>query len=96
MGEGKGGTEIFAFAGHASIMKNLTTEVAEHAEVKMAKGQGPGCMGNSGPISNASLKAKTAKGFSENDLCALCFLFSHLLVFISGGYRERKIFFIQN
>jgi hypothetical protein len=30
----------------------------------------------------ASLKAKTAKGLSWNDLCALCFLLSHLFVFI--------------
>jgi hypothetical protein len=50
-------------------------------------------MGKSGPISNASRKDKTAKELSGNDLCALCFLLCHLLVFVSGGYRERKIFF---
>jgi hypothetical protein len=74
-------------------MKNLTTEVAEHAEEKMTKGSKPRDKGKTGPISNASLKAKTAKGLSWNDLCALCLLPSHLLVFNSGGYRKREILF---
>jgi hypothetical protein len=53
-------------------------------------------MGKSGPISNASRMDKTAKGLSGNDLCVLCFLFGHLLAFIIGGYRGRKIFFPRN
>jgi hypothetical protein len=40
--------------------------------------------------------AKTAKGLSWNDLCALCLLPSHLLVFNSGGYRKREILFAKN
>jgi len=42
-------------------------------------------------MANDSLKDKTAKGLSGNDLCALCFLFGHPLVFIRGGSREKKI-----
>jgi hypothetical protein len=44
-------------------IKNLTAEVAEHAEVKMAKTSGPGCRGKSGPLFHPSRKVKTAKGF---------------------------------
>jgi hypothetical protein len=34
------------------------------------------------------------RGVSENDLCALCLLFVHPLVFIPGGWKgkERPIF----
>ncbi|MCX5917389.1 MAG: hypothetical protein NTX30_12020 [Deltaproteobacteria bacterium] len=53
-------------------------------------------MAKSGPISDASRMDKTAKGLSGNDLCALCFLFGHLLVSIIGAYRGRKIFFPRN
>jgi hypothetical protein len=70
--------------------KNLTTEVAEHAEVRMAKGSRPRVQRENGSISNTSRKDKTAKGLSEKDLCALCFLFVLPLVFIRGGSRERK------
>jgi len=38
---------------------------------------------------------KTAKGLSGNDLCALCFLFVHSLVFIPQGFREKKILIPQ-
>jgi len=64
--------------------KNLTAEVAEHAEVEMAKSSEPGCRGKNGVFSHPSQKVKTAKGLSRNDLCALCFLFVHPLVSIPG------------
>jgi hypothetical protein len=44
-------------------------------------------MGKSRVIFNTSRKAKTAKGLSNNDLCALCFLLSDLLFFTSGEYK---------
>jgi hypothetical protein len=39
----------------------------------------------SGLICNAPRKAKNTKGLSRGDLCALCSLFVHPLVFIAGG-----------
>jgi len=51
--------------------------------------------GKRGPISNACWKAKTPKGLSEEELCVLCYLFNHLLVFIRGGSRERKTLIFQ-
>jgi hypothetical protein len=69
--------------------KNLTAEVAEHAEVETAKSSGPGCRGKSGAFSHPSRKVKTAKGLSRNDLCVLCFLFVHPLVFIPGGSKGK-------
>ena len=65
-------------------MKKLTAEVAEHAEANRPKGSRPGSMGKSSPISDPSRKVKTANGLSENDLCTLCFLFGHPLIFIHG------------
>jgi hypothetical protein len=56
----------------------------------MAKCSAPGCRGKSAPLSHPSRKVKTAKGLSRNDLCALCLLFVHSLVFIPGGSRESK------
>jgi hypothetical protein len=50
-------------------------------------------MAKSGSIYDPSRKHKTPKGFSSKDLCALCCLFVHPLVFIRGGSGERKIFF---
>ena len=38
---------------------------------------------------NAFRKARTIKVLSWNDLCFLCFLFVHPLVFIRGGFTER-------
>jgi hypothetical protein len=37
-----------------------------------------------------SRKVKTAKGLSRNDLCVLCFLFVHPLVFIPGGSKGKE------
>jgi hypothetical protein len=70
--------------------KNLTAEVAEHAEVETAKSSMPGCRGKSGAFSHPSRKVKTAKGLSRNDLCVLCFLFVHPLVFIPGGSKGKQ------
>jgi hypothetical protein len=70
--------------------KNLTAEVAEHAEVETAKSSGPGCRGKSGALSHPSRKVKTAKGLSRNDLCALCFLFVHPLVSIPGRPKGKE------
>jgi hypothetical protein len=69
--------------------KNLTAEVAEHAEVEMAKCLRSACRGKSDPLSDPSRKVKTAKGLSRNDLCALCLLFVHPLVFIPGGSKGK-------
>jgi hypothetical protein len=41
-------------------------------------------------------RPKPEKRFSGKDLCALGFLFSHLLVFLRRGYRERKVIIPQN
>jgi hypothetical protein len=46
-------------------------------------------MGKSGPISDASLKDKTIKVLSGNDLCALCLLFGHPPVFLRAGSGEK-------
>jgi hypothetical protein len=70
--------------------KNLTAEVTEHAEIKMAKSLRPGCRRKSGPISNARRKVKNTKGLSKDDLCDLCFLFVHPLVFIPGGSKGKE------
>jgi hypothetical protein len=56
----------------------------------MAKGSGPGCRGKSGPLSHLSRKINTAKGLSRKDLCALCLLFVHPLVFNPGGSKGRE------
>jgi hypothetical protein len=56
----------------------------------MAKSSSPGCRRKSGPISNASRKVKNTKGLSRDDLCALCFLFVHPLVFIPGGSKGKE------
>jgi hypothetical protein len=46
--------------------------------------------GKSGALSHPSRKIKTAKGLSRNDLCALCFLFVHPLVFIPGRSKGKE------
>jgi hypothetical protein len=51
----------------------------------MDKGSNPGVRGESGTISEHSMKEKTANALLGIDLCALCFLFVHCLVFISRG-----------
>jgi len=56
----------------------------------MAKGSAPRCKGKSGPLSHPSRKAKMAKGLSRNDLCALCLLFVHPLVFNPGGSKGKE------
>ncbi len=56
----------------------------------MAKSSEPGCRGKSGPLSHPCRKVKTAKGLSRNDLCALCFLCVHPLVFIRGGSKGKE------
>jgi len=71
--------------GQLGRKKNLTAEVAEHAEVKTAKGSG--C---TGPISKTFRKVRTPKGLSKKDLCVLRFLLVHPLVFMGGGSRERR------
>jgi hypothetical protein len=43
--------------------KNLTAEVAENAEVEMAKCPGTGCKEKRGPIFHPSRKINTANGF---------------------------------
>jgi hypothetical protein len=70
--------------------KNLIAEVAEHAEVEMAKSSGPGCRGKNGVFSHPSQKVKTRKDLSRNDLCVLCFLFVHPLVSIPGGSKGKE------
>jgi len=67
--------------------KNLTAEVAEHAEVEMAKCSGSGCRGKSSPLSHPSRKINTAHGLSRN---ALCLLFVHPLLFNSGGLKRKE------
>jgi len=67
-------------------IRNLTAEVAEHAEGEMAKCLAPGCSGKSGPFPHPSRKVKTAKGHSRNDLCALC-----LLIRSSSCLHPRRI-----
>jgi hypothetical protein len=62
-------------------IKDLTAEVAEHAEVEMAKGSGSGCRWE---------KVRTAKELSRNDLCALRLLFVHPLVFNPGGSKGKE------
>jgi hypothetical protein len=71
-------------------IKNLTAEVAEHAEVEMANSSGPGCRGKSDALSPPSRKVKKAKGLSRNDLCALCFLFFHPLVSVPGRSKGKE------
>jgi hypothetical protein len=70
-------------------IQNLTTEIAEYAEIKTDKG--PGDKEKRNPPSNASRKAKTPKGLSEKDLCALRFLAGPPLFFILGGPEEIKL-----
>jgi hypothetical protein len=73
-----------------SDKKNLTAEVAEHAEVKMAKSSGSGCNGQKGPLLHPSRRLNTAKGLSRNDLCALCLLCVHPLVFNPRGSKGKE------
>jgi len=75
---------------YTNLKKNLTAEVAEHAEVEMAKCPKLGCRGKSGPLSHPSRKVKTVKGLSRNDLCALCFLSVHPLASIPGGSKGKE------
>ena len=71
-------------------LKNLTAEVAEHAEVEMAKSPALGCRGKSGPFLLSSRKINTEKRLSGNDLCALCLLFVHPIVFNLGGLKGKE------
>jgi hypothetical protein len=59
-------------------IRNLTAEVAEHAEVKTTKGSA--CKGKAGAIFNTFQKAKNTKKLSAKDLCVLRLLFLHPLV----------------
>jgi hypothetical protein len=43
-----------------------------------------------GPLSLPSRKVNTAKGLSGNDLCALCPLFVHPLVFNPRGLKGKE------
>jgi hypothetical protein len=61
----------------------------------MAKSSRSSVLGGKDPISNASLKDKTAKGVSGKNLCALGLLLIRPLLFIRGGCRERKFFIRQ-
>jgi len=56
----------------------------------MAKCPAPGCTGKSGPLFHPSRKVNTAKGLSRKDLCALCLLFVHPLVFNPGGSKGKE------
>jgi len=56
----------------------------------MGKCSAPGCRGKSGPLSHRSRKVNTAKGISKNDLCALCLLFVHPLVFNPRGSKGKE------
>jgi len=69
--------------------KNLTAEVAENAEVEMAKCSGTGCKGKRGPLFHPSRKINTV-GFIRSDLCALCLLFVYPLIFNPGGSKGKK------
>ena len=71
-------------------LKNLTAEVAENAEAERAKCSALGCREKSGLLSNPSRKINTARGLSRNDLCDLCLLFVHPLVFILGGSKRKE------
>jgi hypothetical protein len=51
--------------------------------------------GGKDPLSNASLKDKTAKGVSGKNLCALGLLLIHFPLFFRGGCRVRKFFIPQ-
>jgi hypothetical protein len=57
----------------------------------MAKGSRPWGQGEKGSHFQRFPEGKTPKALSKKDLCALCFLFVHPLVFLPGGSRERKI-----
>jgi hypothetical protein len=70
--------------------KNLTAEVAEPAEVEMAESSGPGFRTKSAALSHPYREVKTAKGLSRNDLCALCSLFVHPLVFVPGKSKGKE------
>ena len=69
--------------------KNLTAEVAEHAEVKTTKSSG--CKRKRGSIPHVIRKANIPKGLSEKDLCGLRLLFFHPLIWMRGGPVGRKI-----
>jgi len=56
----------------------------------MAKSSRPGFRGRSGPVSLPSRKINTVKDLSRNDLCALCLLFVHPLVFNPGGLKGKE------
>jgi hypothetical protein len=56
----------------------------------MAKSSRPGCRRKSGLISNPPRKVKNTKAFFKDDLCALCFLFVHPLVFNPGGSKGKE------
>jgi hypothetical protein len=70
------------------LNRNLTAEVAEHTEVKIAKGSRR--KDKNGATRKASRKARTPRGLSEKDLCVLRLLFVHPLVFMPEGPGERK------
>jgi hypothetical protein len=46
--------------------------------------------GEKRPSFPPSRKVKMAEGLSRNDLCALCLLFVHPLVFIPGGSKGEE------
>jgi len=69
-------------------IKNLTAEVAEHAEEKIFKGSRR--KDKNGVIPKASRKVKTPRKLSEKDLCVLRFLFVDPLVLMRGGSGEER------
>jgi hypothetical protein len=71
-------------------IRNSTAEVVENAEAGTAKCSAPGCRAKSDLYSHLSRKVKTAKGLSKKDLCALCLLFVHPLLFITGGSKGKE------
>jgi hypothetical protein len=79
--------------------KKIRNRIAEHAEVIMAKAQGPGGKERNGPISDASRKAQKAPRDFQEEISALLvsssFIF-YLLFLIHGGTGERKISIPQN
>jgi hypothetical protein len=71
--------------------KNLTTEIAEHAEARMAKGSRGG-KGKSGSISNPSQRTKPPGGFQKRLSGLSAYSAVDIFFFLSGWQRDFFIF----
>jgi hypothetical protein len=71
-------------------IKNFTAEVAEHAEVEMAKCLRPGCRGKSGPLTHPSRKVSTAPRGFQRTISALSASSSFILWSSSPEDRKAK------